>query len=78
MGRRGASAISMDDMLVVKKNDDDLVPAFGTKTSSACFSSGTYPCDWVKPFKTLRGQVLTPDYPVVGVPVCASVCACAV
>ena len=57
--------VNMDDMLVVKKNGDDLVPAFGTKTSAAWFSSGTYPGDRgaVKPFKTLHGQVLTPDHP---------------
>jgi hypothetical protein len=41
-----------------KKNGEDLVPAFGTKTSTAWFSSGTAPGDRgaVKPFKILRGQ----------------------
>ena len=72
--------VSMDDMLAVKKNSDDLVPAFGTKTSAAWFSSGRYPGDRgvVKPFKTLRGQVMMSHHPVVGVPVCLSVCACVV
>jgi hypothetical protein len=71
--------VSMDDMLVVKKDVDNIVPAFGAK-SAAWFSSGTYPGDWgaVKQFKTLRGQVLTPDHPVVEIPVCLSVCACVV
>ena len=70
--------VSMDEMLVVKKNGDDLVPAFGTKTSAAWFSSGTYPGDRgaVNQFQDLRGQVSTPYHPVVGVPVCLSVCAC--
>ena len=58
--------VSMEDMLVVKKDGDNIVPAFGTKTSAAWFSSGTYAGDGgaVKQFKTLRGQVLTPDHPV--------------
>ena len=64
----------------MNKNGDDLVPAFGTKTSAAWFSSGTYPGDRgaVNQFQDLRGQVSTPYHPVVGVPVCLSVCACVV
>ena len=37
--------VSMEDMLVVKKDGDNIVPAFGTKTSAAWFSSGTYAGD---------------------------------
>ena len=72
--------VSIEEMLVVKTDSDDIVPAFGTKTSSAWFSSGTYAGDGgaVKQFKTQRGQVLTPNHPVVGAPVCLSVCACVV
>ena len=29
--------VSMEDMLVVKKDGDNIVPAFGTKTSAAWF-----------------------------------------
>ena len=38
----------------------------------------TYPGDRgaVKPFKTLRGKVLTMSHAVVGVAVCLSVCVC--
>jgi hypothetical protein len=52
--------VSMDDMLLVKKDCDNLVPAFGTKTSAEWVSSSTYPGDWgaFKQFKTLRGQVI--------------------
>jgi hypothetical protein len=72
--------VSMEDMLVVKTGSDDIVPAIGTKTSAAWFSSGTYAGDGcaVKQFETLRGQVLTPDHPVVDAPVCLSVCSCVV
>ena len=37
--------VSTDDMLVVKENGEDLVPAFVMKASAACFCGGTYPED---------------------------------